>query len=272
MLEKQNNEIEDKTKRARGRPRKNEITSATGNYFEGFEDNIVIYNLLENQEERDKLFREKMYNPLRLMVQTILRRYYRSRGFPIDMTDDEIVVETMSFVIGILHRFDADRGTKCYSYLQTVIKHFLESVYRGYFKSNFKTEKDNNYVVQKMYHLDEIPAVVNSTADTDDNEHNDLINSIIKETIKDIEHSINNMVECDLNENDCLVGSAIINILTNYDEIFGNETTTNKFNKSIILCRISEMTLLNPKTIKLSLKKYKEIYKTSKKNLLSRYD
>ena len=79
------------------------------------------------------------------------------------------------------------------------------------------------------------------------------------------------MEQSDLNENDCLVGGAIINILTNYEEIFGNENTTNKFNKSVILYRISEMTLLNPKTIKSSLKKYKEIYKKSKQNLLAKY-
>jgi len=262
-------------KRGRGRPRKHEVTRATGDYFREFEDSIILYNSLENQFERDKLFREKMYKPLQLMVQTILRRYYRSRGFPIDMTDDELIVETMSFIVGILHRFDSSRGTKCYSYIQTVVKHYFESVFRGYFKSNFKLENkggDSGDVVQRMYNLDEVPHLANSSVDTDTAEHNELIAAIIKTTISDIQWSIDNMEQSDLNENDCLVGNAVIVILTNYDELFDHEKTTNKFNKSLILCRISEMTLLNSKTIKSSLKKYKEIYKKSKQNLLANYE
>jgi len=263
----------DTPKRGRGRPRKHEITSATGDYFREFEDSILIYNTSKNQAEKDKLFREKMYTPLRLMVQTILRRYYRSRGFPIDMSDEELIVETMSFIVGILHRFDSTRGTKCYSYIQTVIKHYFESVFRGYFKFNFKEEHrgDTSDIVQRMYRLDEVPHLSNSTSNNDDNEQVELVNLIIRATITDIDNSIKNREQSDLNENDCLVGTAIMDILSNYEEIFGNENTTNKFNKSIILCRISEMTLLNHKTIRISLKKYKEIYKTSKQNLLSRY-
>ena len=260
-------------RKPRGRPRKHSVTSATGDYFREFEDSILLYNSLEDKPARDKLFREKMNKPLRLMVQTILRRYYRSRGFPIDLTDEELIVETMSFITGILHRFDSTRGTKCYSYIQTVIKHYFESVFRGYFKSNFKYERcgENVNIIQKMYTLEDVPNIIDTT-DDDENDHDEMVKSIINETINDIQHSIENMEECNLTENDCLVGTAIVNILTNYEEILGNENTTNKFNKSIILCRISEMTLLNPKTIKISLKKYKEIYKKSKQNLLARFE
>ena len=261
-------------KRGRGRPRKHEVTSATGDYFREFEDSIILYNSMEDLVERDRLFKEKMYKPLRVMVQTILRRYYRSRGFPIDMSDEELIVEAMSFVVGILNRFDSNRGKKCYSYIQAVIKHYFESVFRGFYKFNFKVEKkeNSNDVIQKIYRLDDVSHLTSSTIDDDENEHNDIISAIIQETISDIKYTIKNVEETDLTENDCLVGTAIVNILSNYEEIFGNENTTNKFNKSIILCRISEMTLLNHKNIRISLKKYKEIYKKSKQNLLSTYD
>ena len=266
MLE--NNE-ENKPKR--GRPRKYNITSATGDYFREFEDSIVLYNSMEDRNKRDKLFREKMYLPLRVMTQTILRKYFRSRGFPIDMSDEELIVDTMSFIVGIIDRFDNNRGTKCYSYIQTVIKHYLESVFRGYFKNRFKQE-NNGDTLQRSYYLDEIPSLSDSTYNTDESEHNDLINAIIKETVMDIDKSIENRIEYDLNDDDCLVGDAIINILSNYEELFNtNESATNKFNKSVILYKISEMTLLNQKIVKMSLKKFKEIYKTSKQNLLARY-
>jgi hypothetical protein len=256
-------------KRTRGRPKKSGITSATGDYFRGFEDSIILYNSLKDQNEKDKLFKDKMYNPLRVMTQTILRKYFRSRGFPVDLSDEEIIVETMSFIIGILDRFDIDREKKCYSYIQAVIKHHLESIFRGFFKVRFKYES-NGETVQRTYYLDEVSSLIDSTADIDNSENEEIIKLIIKETISDIGNSITNMEQYDLNEEDCLVGNAIINILINYEETF-DASTTNKFNKSVVLFRISELTLLDPKVIKLSLKKYKEIYKKSKKNLLAKY-
>jgi hypothetical protein len=271
MLE---NENEENKPRLRGRPRKHGITNAIGDYFRDFEDSVVLYNSLEGQPEKDKLFREKMYDPLRVMTQTILRRYFRSQQFPIDMTDDELIVDTMSFIVGILDKFDSERGYKCYSYIQAVIKHYLESVFRGYSKIKFKKESNGEDVetVQRTYNLDEVSSLIDLTESTDNSEHNNLINAIIKETIMDIDHSIDNMEKNDLSEEDCLVGNAIINILTNYEEIFSaTENTTNKFTKSVVLYRISEMTLLDQKDIKISLKKYKEMYKKSKQNLLSRY-
>ena len=64
-----------------------------------------------------------------------------------------------------------------------------------------------------------------------------------------------------LNENERKIGVALIEVFTNYDEIFLHGRG-NKFNKNLILLSLREMTNLSTKEIRNSLKKYKIIYKT----------
>ena len=63
-----------------------------------------------------------------------------------------------------------------------------------------------------------------------------------------------------LNENETKIGVALIEVFTNYDEIFLHGEG-NKFNKNLILLSLREMTNLSTKEIRNSLKKYKVIYK-----------
>jgi len=63
-----------------------------------------------------------------------------------------------------------------------------------------------------------------------------------------------------LNENETKIGVALIEVFTNYDEIFLHGEG-NKFNKNLILLSLREMTNLTTKEIRNSLKKYKVIYK-----------
>jgi hypothetical protein len=68
------------------------------------------------------------------------------------------------------------------------------------------------------------------------------------------------MAENHLNENEIKVGGALIEVFTNYDEIFIHGAG-NKFNKNLVLLSLREMTNLSTKEIRNSLKKYKMIYK-----------
>ena len=63
-----------------------------------------------------------------------------------------------------------------------------------------------------------------------------------------------------LNENEVKIGSALIEVFTNYDEIFIHGDG-NKFNKNLVLLNLREMTNLSTKEIRSSLKKFKVIYK-----------
>ena len=74
------------------------------------------------------------------------------------------------------------------------------------------------------------------------------------------------MVEIDLllddktlNDNEIKLGKALHDIFDNYENIFVG-SSNNKFNKNIILLSLREMTNLNTKEIRSSMKKYKNIY------------
>jgi hypothetical protein len=62
-----------------------------------------------------------------------------------------------------------------------------------------------------------------------------------------------------LSENEIKLGQALYDLFENYDSIFIG-TDNNKFNKNIILLSLREMTNLNTKEIRSSMKKYKSMY------------
>ena len=96
--------------------------------------------------------------------------------------------------------------------------------------------------------------------DRPEGSYDEFINDI---TCK-IEEKISNN---SLNENELKVGYALIDILKNWESIF-NETSgsSDKFNKNKVLSHIRDYTLLSTKDIRISMKKYKEIYGNKLKN------
>jgi hypothetical protein len=74
-----------------------------------------------------------------------------------------------------------------------------------------------------------------------------------------------------LNENEIKVGQALIELLSNWENIFDNNVSgSSKFNKNRILSFIREYTLLSTKDIRVSMKKYKELYKFVKNDKLEK--
>jgi hypothetical protein len=87
---------------------------------------------------------------------------------------------------------------------------------------------------------------------------NDVVDSenIIDEYLKELEKILQ---EKNLNENELKLGQALYELFENYDKIFlGNNN--NKFNKNVVLLSLREMTNLNTKEIRSSLKKFKFVY------------
>jgi hypothetical protein len=86
--------------------------------------------------------------------------------------------------------------------------------------------------------------------DTIDTE--DIITNFLKE-IDDF------LKQGDLSDNEIKLGHALYELFENYNDIFIG-TDNNKFNKNIILLSLREMTNLNTKEIRSSMKKFKTIY------------
>jgi hypothetical protein len=91
------------------------------------------------------------------------------------------------------------------------------------------------------------------------------------ETEKIISHFIVKLSEFletnNINDNEKKLGLSLLEILSNYDNIF-QESGNNKFNKNIILMSIREMSNLNTKEIRTAMKKFKKLYLSVLNDLL----
>lgn len=214
-------------------------------YFgEAQEQAVIDYIKTESEEQKNKIFNEYLREPLIIMVESIIRRYKLYRK---DLEFEDIHSDTMSFLITKINKFDHTKNHKAYSYFGTICKNYLMGTIQ---KEN--KEKNRNISYEDISSDLEDNEELSYTIDDTIIDYRDVI---IKFTIE-LEEFI--AIE-NLNENERKLGYALIEIFNNFDKIF-QIGDGNKFNKNLILLSIREMTSLNTKEIRISMKKYKKLY------------
>lgn len=214
-------------------------------YFgEAQEQAVIDYINTESEEQKNKIFNEYLREPLIIMVESIIRRYKLYRK---DLEFEDIHSDTMSFLITKINKFDHTKNHKAYSYFGTICKNYLMGTIQ---KEN--KEKNRNISYEDISSSLEDNEELSYTIDDTVIDYRDVI---IKFTIE-LEEFIS--VEI-LNDNEKKLGYALIEIFNNFDKIF-QIGDGNKFNKNLILLSIREMTSLNTKEIRISMKKYKRLY------------
>lgn len=215
-------------------------------YFgEDQEKAVIRYLASESEEERNKIFNEYLREPLTIMIESIIRRYKLYRK---DLEFQEIHNDTMSFLITKINKFDHTKNTKAYSYFGTICKNYLMGAIQ---KDTKETNRSVSYedISSDIQERSDLTYVI----DPDIIDYRDVI---IKLVI-----SLEEFMETeDLNENEKKLGYALIEIFNNFEKIF-EIGEGNKFNKNLILLSLREMTSLSTKEIRISLKRYKKIYK-----------
>ena len=79
--------------------------------------------------------------------------------------------------------------------------------------------------------------------------------------IEEISDSIKlELTESKLSENEIKVGNALITVLDNWETIFEQVESGNKYNKNLILSYIREISDLTTKDIRVSMRRFKKIY------------
>jgi hypothetical protein len=198
----------------------------------------------ETTKERNEIYNEFLKKPIEKMVSSIIRRYKLYRK---DMSFDEILNDTHSFLITKSDKFIPDKNKKAYSYFGTICKNYLMG-------QIIKDQKDTNRKVS----YEDISSSLEERPDLVYYIENDVVESdkIILDYIKQLKTFID---VSSLNENEVKLGYALLELFENYDSIFvGNDNK--KFNKNLVLMSIREMTNLSTKEIRLSMKKYKKLY------------
>jgi len=215
------------------------------NYFDVREEQAVIRFLqADSSEDKNKIYNEFLRKPLDKMISSIIRRYKLYRK---DMDFYEIHIDTHSFLMTKIDKFKPSKEKKAYSYFGTICKNYLMG-------QIIKDQKDMNRKIS----YEDISSNLENNADFSYTIERDTIDSedIITNFLKEIDDFLK---QSDLSDNEIKLGNALYELFENYNDIFIG-TDNNKFNKNIILLSLREMTNMNTKEIRSSMKKFKTIY------------
>jgi len=207
----------------------------------------------EDVVKREKIYREYLRAPLNKMVESIIRKY---KLYPKSLTYEDAHSDALSFLMIKFHKFKPDKNKKSYSYYGTVCKHYLLG----------KLIKEDKKMKSILPYEDYSTSIENDedksyTIDEDDLDLTIFIKKI-SDTIKE------EMEDKILTENEFKVGSSLVRILDEWDNIFSDESGKNKkYNKNLILLYMRNMTSLTTKDIRNAMKRYKVIYQVLKDDI-----
>jgi len=226
----------------------------TTNLYFGPEQEKAVVNFLnsDDYEERNKIYNKHLRSPLNKMIESIIRRYKLYRK---EYSYEDIHSDTLSFLATKMEKFEPSKNKKAYSYFGTICKNYLLG---QLLKSNKKMISDLSY--EDMYStVEKMDDYIYNLEDEDKTSLDDFIleiSSNIKEELDSLK----------ITENEKRVGNALIVVLDNWETIFEQVESGNKYNKNLILSYIREISGLTTKDIRVSMRRFKKIY-TALKNI-----
>lgn len=224
------------------------------NYFDVEEEMAVKFFLsATTSEDKNKIYNQYLREPLDKMISSIIRRYKLYRK---DMDFTEIHVDTHSFLMTKMEKFNPDKNKKAYSYFGTICKNYLMG-------QIIKDQKDTNRKIS----YEDISSSLEENEKFSYSIDNEQVNSeqIIELFILELKGQISS--ENEISDNELKLGLALIEIFENYNTLF-SISDNNKFNKNLILLSLREMTNLNTKEIRNSMKRFKKLYGIMVNNIL----
>lgn len=217
---------------------------------------VVAFLVAKTTEEKEKIYREYLQEPINTMIESIIRTYKLYRQ---SYEFNDLHADTLSFLMTKFDKFKPERGNKSFSYFGTVCKHYLYNEMMKEYKKNMsfvnmeETEPEFLRREDLLYRIDETPI--------------DLTLFIEKLT-----DSIKDELKGDLSDNEFKVGHSLVRILEDWRELFYDDEevpkNSTKFNKNLILLYIRNMTGLNTKEIRNSMKRFRSLYGMFKNNYL----
>jgi hypothetical protein len=249
---------EEKVKKKRGRKPSKE---RKGYFYEREEQAVVDYISTDDEREKNRIFNTTLKPAFTKMIESIIRRYSL---YPPDEEFQETFDDTMSFLMTKLSCFDPRTNYKAYSYCGTICKNYLIYKINQFAKNQKRNESYDNPVGDSQSGIDD--NIRFSYSDSDP--RTTFLAELTGNTVENIKRILAEKDRLKLNENEVKVGMTLINLMTNWDDIFA-QMGSNKFNKSSILLFLKETTMLNTKEIRDALKVYKKRYYEVKYKLIN---
>lgn len=221
---------------------------------------VVKFITSEDYSERERIYNEELKKPIEKLVENIINTYKLHRkGY----SYDEIHADTLSFLMCQSNKFRPEENKKAYSYYGTICKNYLMAEIQ---KDN-KHLKRNNSFDDYFSHIEERDDMVYVMDD-----HNDYVPDLIVDVIDEIKKILDDPTlegKKKLSENEIKIGLAVIEILSNWKQIFGSENHTPKYDKISILETIRNYTSLTTKEIRFSMDRFKILYKFIKNDKIN---
>ena len=218
------------------------------NYYDVIQEEAVLLFLKsESKEERSRIYRDHLQDPIDKMIEIIIRRYHLERKFEDFNT---IHADALSFLMTKFEKFKPEKNKKSYSYFGTICRNYLKGeVIKEYKKNRLHTdieivESELLDRADQKYRIDEDPFNMNAFIEK------------LMQRLKD------ELISEDLNDNEFKVGHSLVKILEEWEVLFVDDDNKNhtKFNKNLILLYIRNMTGLTTKEIRNSMKRFKTLY------------
>jgi len=203
--------------------------------------------------ERDKIYREKLKDPLNTMVESIIRKY---KLYSKSSEFEETHADALSFLMIKFHKFKPDKNKKSYSYYGTVCKHYLLG----------KLIKEDKKMKSLLPYEDYSSIIEEDERNSYTIDNYDLdLTKFLSQIAEGIREELETKI---LTENEEKVGLSLVTILEDWENVFSGEVSKNKkYNKNLILLYMRNMTSLSTKDIRNAMKRFKTIYKVLKDGL-----
>jgi hypothetical protein len=229
----------------------------TRNYYGPEQEKAVVMFLESECEfEREKIYREHLLEPINTLIDSIIRTY---KLYRVSYEYQDLHADTLSFLITKFDKFKPEKGKRSYSYFGTICKNYLFGEMVKEYKRNISLvdiDQSENDVLKRDGYTYRI--------DDDEIDFTQFLESLaigIRDELKND----------NLSDNEFKVGYALAKILEDWRELFSDVNdgkNSPKFNKNLILLYIRNMTGLNTKEIRNSMRRFKSLYKIFKDNYL----
>lgn len=241
-------------------------------YFSDREEQAVLeYIGSDSKETKDRIYNSILREPFRIMTESILRKYPTHIG---NYDIKEVEANALSHLVEQMVKYNPNKILKsglkprAYSYCQTIIRNH----YKDHAEKSYK-EKITNLSFDD--HVDDIYTKKDYVYEIGDDNKNEL-EILIDNVVDSIENVLEESYDT-LRKNEVSVGYAVINILSNWNILFMEDSpdgrydknVTNKYEKSKVLFFLKEQTNLNTKEIRQALKPFKELYFIEKLDMIN---
>lgn len=200
------------------------------------EEAILLYNQLEDEFERNKLYAEKIKYPFDKLVENIIHTF---KFYQFDIPYEDVKHEVVAFLNEKIHKYTDPSKGKAFSYFSICAKNYLIV--------------NNNSNYKKFKETDQPEAI---------DEHRNVINEVIREN--DIEER-NEFMDLfvkfmDENLNSFFKKQADLDVADSVIELFRNRENIENFNKKALYILIRDRTGVKTQYITRVVNIIKNIY------------